>query len=347
MKTLATLSTITLLCLGAAPAAAAGDAPAYQDINREGGQTLRALFDEALASAKRAKKPVLVMFTSDWCAPCISIKDHLLRSERVQDAARGGHLLLIDVDEWRGPAQKLLPGINARKLPTLVNVGWDGAVKLTTYGSQLGLLSEEWTAKNLSRAFKGKAPLVPDYESNPRKRRELAVKIAKRNAERMRGLAPVELRVQDREGMRRGVHLTIRNADGRRRWFALPAHAGDSIREQWKGKGWTVTRFDEHIRANYITFHGADGADLMLFAVASHGSVEIGHLPLELRDGAQAVEILELDRVTLNDKTMQFEKKVPHQLKIEDARKSRVVNKKDAPVELLLKVRRRFEQRVL
>ena len=145
------------------------------------------LLKNELREAKRERRGIIVMFTADWCVPCKSLKEHLEESPEVKRALKSGRVLIIDVDEWRGPAHRLFPGINPTKLPTLVSLDPRGTVLRECRGTDLGLLSAADTANNLGRLLRGLAPEPPGYASDPALRTALIRESARNQKARHEG----------------------------------------------------------------------------------------------------------------------------------------------------------------
>ena len=103
---------LAVLLMGTGAASGASSDADYRWIHRDGASTLPQLLKKEVASAKKARKSVVVMFTADWCAPCKAVKEWLEGSEVVAKATSKGRFVFIDVDEWRGPAHQLVPGVN-------------------------------------------------------------------------------------------------------------------------------------------------------------------------------------------------------------------------------------------
>ena len=319
------------ILLGVAPALAGGATDNVGAIHREGAATLPDLFQRELAAAKAKKQGVVVMFTADWCTPCKAIKDFLAESGEVQRAVRKGRILFIDVDEWRGPAHALIPGVNPTKLPELVRVDYAGKAVVSCYGTDLGLISETAVAKNLARLIAGKAPVKPDYEGNDQKTRELILKEAQREKARVEGLAPVEVRVlsaQQADGglTRYSLHLVLHNNDGRRRWFAVSGRLGEPLVEAPKVEGWKAQKWNEHVRAYYLQFQGTP--PFAVIPVGGWGSVELNGWIVEGR--TDELEVWELNRLTIDGEQAQFDKKLPYALKISSAFNSRPITTRGA-----------------
>lgn len=336
------MAVVTLLAwaaLAAGPAAAApqGDGP-FVEVHRQGAATLPDLLAKELAAAKAARQGVVVMFTADWCTPCKAIKDWVHESKAVRKAAAKGRILLIDVDEWRGPAQSLLPGIDAQKLPTLARLDAAGKVVVSCYGTDLGIMDEGAMAKNLARLIDGKAPEKPGYEASPEKTRALAVADVERQRAKTEGVPEVEVNVVDVQQAgnleRWTLRIALRNHDSRRRWFALTGRVGEPLSESPKVDGWEVRKLDEHVRATYLQ---TKGASMTLFPVAGWGSVELGRWVVDGVAGASAFEVWELGQLTLDEKPAQFDKKVPFELVVRDGTRARAVFTRPTPAPVTMR----------
>ena len=113
------------------------------------GAEWRTDYDQALASAKTAKKCMLIDFNgSDWCGPCIALKKNVFDQPEFA-AYADKNLLLLDIDY---PRAKVLPeavrkqnealkhqyGIDKLGYPTVVLLGPDGKVlgQFTGYGDE-------------------------------------------------------------------------------------------------------------------------------------------------------------------------------------------------------------------
>jgi thiol-disulfide isomerase/thioredoxin len=312
---------------------------AWVEVHREGGGALKDLLQKELVAANKAKQSVVIMFTADWCTPCKAIKDWLHESPAVQKAAKKGRILLIDVDEWRGPAHSLLPGINPTKLPQLVRLDPKGDVSVSCYGTDLGIMSEQSMARNLARLIDGKAPEKPVYEKDPAELRKLAVADVERNRAKTKDLAPLDVKVLSRqEGqgglVRWSLQLGIRNKDSARKWFAVSGRLGEALSEAPKVTGYKVQRWNDHVRAYAMQMQGTP--PFTLIPVAGWGSVDLKGFIVEGPASASTLEIWELSRATVDGQQLQFDKKVPYQLTIEAAFLTTPIFERSTPAEVRL-----------
>lgn len=308
-------------------------------IHRDGTRALAEIFQSELASAKARHKAVVVMFTADWCTPCKVIKVFVQESPAVQRKVAGGHLLYIDVDEWRGPAHRLIPGVNPTRLPTLVNVDYQGKRVQQCYGTDLGLLSGEAIGHNLKRLLVGKLPEKPKYLDDPELKRALIRQQAQRQKQKTVGLPPVEVAVRAVQGESWRVRVVLRNNEAPRRWYIVPDDLDGEIGESPAVAGWDLLHFTEHYRAQAMRFRGQPGFHAI--PVAGHGYVVLDNWIVRGPESGGTLTILELNRMTLGGSQVRFDKKVPYELDLQDARKIRVLRRTDTPVALELKVRER------
>lgn len=83
-----------------------GDKDADKDQHDDGHATWGHDYKDALAAAKKAKKPVLMLFTgSDWCPPCKKLHADVFESEAFQKWA-DKNVVLLELDF---PRRKELP----------------------------------------------------------------------------------------------------------------------------------------------------------------------------------------------------------------------------------------------
>ena len=275
-------------------------------IHREGDKPLGWLFGRHLNAARKKGQSVVVMFTADWCSPCKAIKEFVAGSTVVRRAFRKHHgrLLYIDVDEWRGPAHRLIPGVYPQKLPTLVRIDRGGRRVQVAYGSSLGLLSEDAVALNFGRLFDAKPLITPAYQSNSAKQTELIR--AQHDAREARNRKVTEVVVTRMKGGK--VRLQIRNLEGPRRWYLVPVKGAAKLAEQPKVSSVSTVRFQEHVRANYLRFDGPQ--PFIAIPVAGYGDVDLTGWPLT--GLGKTLEIWQLNRLDIGGSPRQFDRKLPY-----------------------------------
>jgi thiol-disulfide isomerase/thioredoxin len=326
----AAIALAAVFALATSPTRAEPSSTWIRTLSRASGDDLAALFRAELADAAKRQGPVIVMFTADWCTPCRSLKVLFETSEKVQRAAGKGRILLVDVDEWRGPAHRLIPGQNPDKLPLLVSVDSDGKARASCYGTELGLLTEDATAHNLARLFRGQTPDPPDYASSPDKEREAMREFALRE----KAAAPEgpALTVRLDPG---GATATVRvdNHDARRRWFVVPLLPGDAIPDAPHATGFAELKFDEHVRATWLRVGGAH--PFVAIPVAGNGSVSVRGLWLPGLSPGSTLRARVVDRLTVDGTPLEFQKKLPYALEVADAA-STTLGTRPGPLDLRL-----------
>jgi thioredoxin 1 len=78
-------------------------------------------WDQALAQSSKAQKPMLVLFTADWCPPCRTLKSDVLG-----DSAVAGYLekeftlVKIDLTQRDAPGSSIAQTYGVRGIPTLI-----------------------------------------------------------------------------------------------------------------------------------------------------------------------------------------------------------------------------------
>lgn len=309
-------------------------------LDRADGGDLDVMFRAQLADAAKAKAPVVVMFTADWCTPCRSLKALFEGSDVVKRAAGNGRVLLIDVDAWRGPAHRLIAGQNPDKLPLLVSVDAEGRSRVSCYGTELGLLTEASTAQNLARLFRGEAPKEPDYMATPEKERAAIIEFAAREKAAAAEGPPAQARLEDGGAT---VRLTLENHDARRRWFIVPLLPGDKVPDAPIVTAFAEMKFTEHVRATWLRAGGDH--PFIAIPVAGNGSVDIGGIWLPGQISGARITIRAADRLQINGTPAEFQKKLPYALRIERAT-STALSTRSGPVALRLEGGQTFEATV-
>lgn len=306
-------------------------------IHRQGNQTLPDLFN----AARKEGKPIVVMFTADWCSPCKAIKSFVKKSKVVQKAIAGGKLLYIDVDEWRGPAHALIAGINPTKLPTLVRVNAQGQQVVTCYGTDLGLLSEESVAHNLRRLWDGKMPEKAFYEGKAELEHKLILEQNDAQNNEVKGKPELELSVLNKDPQHRTVKLLIRNNVATRRWYVVPMRADKPLFDVKRVLAWQTLRWPEHVRASYIRLDGEPPMAAM--PVNGLGSVELDGWPLPGTSKNGQLEIWELEQLQIGTQVMQIEQKLPYELKILEPAKTATTQPSGDATDVQFKIRKKHQ----
>ncbi len=310
-------------------------------IHNEGSEDLRSRFHKELAKAKRAKREVVVFFTADWCSPCKAFKELLDYEPVVQKAAQRGHIVYIDVDDWRGPAHHLIEGAYPDKLPLLVRVDAWGKRVTSCFGSELGLLSPEMVAKNLARFIDANTLLPPDYDKDPKLRSRLVREQADKRKARAPKTPTVGIETRFKARGQWMVKLSLHNHEARRAWFAIPRRIGASIPTGAQTNGYERTKFAEHVRANFYRVLADPIYDLI--PVAGEGVVEIDQWRLEGPPDATSITILELRRWKVDGQVTQYDKKVPYELHIDNGSALNVYEQRSVPLKVELEVLKRHE----
>ncbi len=312
-----------LLALAALSVIVASSPPAWANkhagnvhwVHRAGAATLESLWKAELARGK----PVIAVFTADWCTPCKALKALLDEDPKVKAAAAPARFLFIDVDEWRGPAQSLIPGVNAQQLPTVVRVDALGKALVTCFGTDLGLLSAESTATNIKRLIAGQSLERPAYEKDPNTSRDLAVADNARQIAKAKARPPVGVQVLKKTalaggGTRVSLRLQLSNANGARRFVVMPKNAGKPLSLAPTVSLWRELRFTEHVRATVLEFEGEPA--FWAIPVAGFGSADISGLEIDLPPRQKTIELWTLASLTVGTAPVQFQKKLPYALEI-------------------------------
>jgi len=296
------------------PSARAATADVGRYLHKHGKRTLREVVQAELDAARAASPAgVILMFTSDWCSPCKAIKEFVHSSAVVRKAIAKGRLLYIDVDEWRGPAQVLIPGVDASKLPTLVRLDGSFKVLQTCFGSELGLLHEDAIAHNLARLLEGKPIEKPFYDGKPDLEREFILKQSEAQTARTKGVAALAVHATGAANGR-VAKVILRNHDGPRRWFLVPARADVALSERPNVRTLWKLRWTEHVRADFFRIVGQP--EFYAIPVAGYGSVELTGVALPGKAADGKLSVWELDFLKIDGQEQQFQTKLPYELKI-------------------------------
>ena len=84
-------------------------------------------YSAGVKAANETKKPMLMLFTADWCPPCQQLKADVWTDE---DAAKRLQeqftLVKIDLTEQGGESGEVAATYNVRSIPTIIVFGTDG-----------------------------------------------------------------------------------------------------------------------------------------------------------------------------------------------------------------------------
>ena len=333
-----------VICLGfflpnAALGSGGGEGPVVSTVVREQGMVLKKQLARSVADAKKRGQKTVVMFTADWCTPCRAIKEMIETNDWVQKNTKDGSFVLIDVDDWRGPAHQLFRGVNPRKLPTLVRVGDDGSAIQTCLGTELGLLSPKSMAKNLRRLLDGQAPDRPYYHDQPKERTRLAVEQAKKKREEVAKVDEVRVQLlRDDPGLA-SLSVTLHNKDSRMHWYVLPVVWAGMPKLKGTVRSWSRMKFSEHVRAQYLRFNGIP--PFAVIPVPAYGSVQLDRWKVGGGKIPATMEVWKLTRLSIDKELAKFDHKLPYALHAKWA--SRVQLLRESPAaEVEIMVKKKF-----
>jgi thioredoxin 1 len=84
-------------------------------------------WDIGLQEAERSGKPMLVLFTADWCPPCKQMKSEVLSDPQVASRLRTEFtLVIVDLTQRGGPNQQTANTYGVRSIPTLIRFNENG-----------------------------------------------------------------------------------------------------------------------------------------------------------------------------------------------------------------------------
>ena len=81
----------------------------------------------AAADRKAGVKPVLLMFTADWCQPCQNFKGSVLADDRVVNSVVATcKFQMVDLSQWEGKNADTAKRYGVSAIPTLILVNSKG-----------------------------------------------------------------------------------------------------------------------------------------------------------------------------------------------------------------------------
>ncbi len=113
--------------------------------------------DDALASATREQRPLLVLGSSPWCDPCQRLHATIAADPTIQRLLRHCEFVPLDAQSQEFSAFAARFPVDARRIPMIYVVLPDGSL---LYG-QSGLLEGEQLAMLLNEAMRRARPVVP------------------------------------------------------------------------------------------------------------------------------------------------------------------------------------------
>jgi thioredoxin-related protein len=108
-------------------------------------------WEKAVDESQEKKKPIMVLFTADWCPACNQFKDKVLSRNDITEKLKENFVLAkMDLTKQNGPSSAVAQEFGVRVIPTLVIVGTDGTRSDYLTGSVTAEYLEQWSSSRKS-----------------------------------------------------------------------------------------------------------------------------------------------------------------------------------------------------
>ncbi|MEZ6193368.1 MAG: thioredoxin family protein [Phycisphaerales bacterium] len=115
---------ITLLVVLAGVIAAAGQLRSFGGHDRV---AWRYSYNQAVVESTETGKPILVLFTADWCAPCKQMKAWVFSDKSVAEIIEAGFIpVRVDLSRQGLPDQHLADRFGVQAIPTILTLTTSG-----------------------------------------------------------------------------------------------------------------------------------------------------------------------------------------------------------------------------